>query len=135
AIGGGGLLRAEDDPEVDQGGKQDAGDDPRHHARDQELADGGLGGDAVDHHGDAGRDQDVERGADADRAGGELVGIAVAAHFRHGDLGHHRGGGRARARHGAEYAAGEDRGDGEPALDVRAPVGGGGISVAREPAR
>jgi len=28
----------------------------------------------------------VQRRSDADRAGGELVRIAVAAHFRHGDL-------------------------------------------------
>ena len=135
AIGGGRVLGADDDPEIDHEGEQDAGDDPRHDAGDQELADRGLGGDAVDHHGDARRNQNVERRADADCARRQLVGIAVAAHFRHGDLGHHRGRGRAGARHGAENAAGEHGGDGEPAPDVRAPVGGGGVEVAGEPAR
>ena len=129
------MLGTDDHPEIDHGREQDAGNEARDDAGDQELADGGLGRDAVDHHGDARRDQDIERRADADRAGGEFVGIAVAAHFRHGDLGHHRRRGSARAGHGAEDAAGEDGGDRKPALDVRAPVAGSGVKVAREPAR
>ena len=135
AIGGGRVLGADDDPEIDHEGEQDAGDEPRYDAGDQKLADRGLGGDAVDHHGDARRDQNVERRADADCSRGQLVGIAVAAHLRHGDLRHHRGRRGAGAGHGAENAAGEHGGDGEPAPDVRAPVGGGGVEVAGEPAR
>ena len=108
------------DPDDRHGREQDADDDARDDAGDQQLADRGLGRDAVDHHRDARRDQDVERRADADRARRQLVRIAVAAHFRHRDLRHHRGGRHARAGHGAEDAAGEHGGDGEPAPDVRA---------------
>ena len=108
---------------------------PGINAGDQKLADGGLGRHAVDHHRDARRDQDIKGRADADRAGGKFVRIAVTAHFRHRDLGHHRRRGSARAGHGAEDAAGEDGGDRKPALDVRAPVARRGVKVARESAR
>ena len=135
AIGRRRVLGADEDPEIDHDGEQDADDDARDDAGDQQLADRGLRRDAVDHHRDAGRDQDVERRADADGAGRQLVRIAVAAHLRHGDLRHHRGRRGAGARHGAEDAAGEHRGDRQPAPDVREPVGRGGVEVARQSAR
>ena len=135
AKGAGRVLGAHDHPEIDHGRKQDAGNKSRDNAGDQKLADGGLRRDAVDHHRDARRDQDIKGRADADRAGGKFVRIAVTAHFRHRDLGHHRRRGSARAGHGAEDAAGEDGGDRKPALDVRAPVACRGVKVAREPAR
>ena len=129
------MARTDHDPEIDHDAEQDAGDDARDDAGDQELADRGLRRDAVDHHRDAGRNENVERRADADRAGGQFLGIAVAAHLRHRDPRHHRGGRGARPRHRAENAAGEHGGDREPAADVRQPCRGGGIEVARQSAR
>ncbi len=134
-VSGGRMLGIDQHPEIDHGGEQHADNDARDDARNQELADRGLGGDTVDHHGDARRDQDVERCADADRAGRKLVGIAMAAHLRHRDLGHYRRGGGAGARHRAEDAASEHGGDREAAADVRAPIGRGGVEVARQSTR
>ena len=123
------VVGADPDPAVDHGGQQDADDDARDHAGDQQLADRGLRRDAVDHHRDAGRNENVERGADADRAGRQLLGIAVPAHLRHRDLGHHRRRRGARPRHRAENSAGEHGRDRKPAADVRQPGGGGGVEI------
>ncbi len=49
-------MRTDADPEIDHDREQDADNEARDDAGDQELADGGLGRDAVDHHGDAGRE-------------------------------------------------------------------------------
>ena len=129
------MLRADHDPKIDYDREQDADNNAGHHAGDQQFANRCLGGDAVDHHGDAGWDQDVEGGTDTNCAGREFVGITMTAHFRHRDLGHHRGGGDARPGHRAEDAAGEHGGDGKTAADMRQPVRGGGVEVAGEPTR
>ena len=130
-----GVGGAHPDPDQDGEDQEDRDDDPGDHAGDEQLADRGLGGDAVDHHADARRDQDVEGRADADRARRQLVRVPAAAHLRHRDARHHRGGGQARPGHRAEDAAREDGGDGQTTLDPGEPVGGGGVEVAGEAAR
>ena len=90
---------------------------------DQQLGNGGLGRDAVNDHGHAGRYQQVEGRPDAHGTGGQFLGIAVAPHFRIGDGRHDRGRRSARPGHGPEDPAGEDRCDPETAPYVRQPVG------------
>ncbi len=133
-VGLGRVGRADPDPDEDGHRQEERHDDAGDHAGDEQLADRGLGRDAVDHHADARRDQDVERRADPDRARRQLVGVAVAAHLRHGDARHHRRRRQARPRHGAEDAAREDGGDGQAAADAREPVGAGGVEIASEAA-
>src|SRR6059036_3741614 len=60
--------------------------EPWNHAGEEQAADRGLGGDAVEDEGDRGRDQDAERAAGAYRAGGDLVRIAAPAHLRDAHL-------------------------------------------------
>ena len=84
-------------------------DDARDDAGDEQLADVGRGHDAVDHHDHARRNEDAERAAGGDRAGGEAVGVAVAPHRRHRHLGHGRRRRHARAGHRGKAAAGGDR--------------------------
>jgi len=77
---------------------------------------------------------DVEGRADPDRARGELVRVAVAAHLGHRDARHHRRRRKARPGHGAEDAAREDGGDGEAALDAREPLRPGRVEITGEAA-
>ena len=108
---------------------QDAGDDPR----GEQLADIGLGHDAVEHQRDAGRDQDAQGAAGGDRAGRQAVGIAEAAHRRHRDLGHGGGGREARPADRAEPAAGNDRRHRQPATAVPEPLVGRLVEVVADP--
>ena len=62
----------------------------------------GLHHDRVDDQHDRRRDQDAERAAGRERAGGERARIVVAAQFRQCDLAHHRSGRERRAADGAE---------------------------------
>ncbi len=101
------------DGQAQEDGAEDAGQDPRH----EELADVGLGEDAVDHHDGRRRDHDAERARAGDGARGELVGIAEALHGRIGHLGH---GGR-----------GGDRGAADAAEAGRRPHGGHGEAAAQ----
>ena len=133
-VGLGRVGRADPHPDHDGQDQERRDDEPGDDPGDEQLADGGLGGDAVDDHADAGRDEDVEGGADPDGAGGQLVGVTAPAHLRHGDARHHGGRGQARPRHGPEDAAREDGRDGQAALDAREPVGARGVEIAGEAA-
>ncbi len=115
--------------EAEQHGRDDAGND----AGDEQLADAGLGHDAVDHHDDRRRDQDAERAAGRDRAGGERVAVAVLAHRRIGHLGEGRGGRDRGAADRAEAGAGDDGGHGKPAAPVAEEAVGGVIELVGHP--
>jgi hypothetical protein len=52
------------------------------HAGEKQPPDGGLGGDAVEDEGDRRRNQDAERAAGANRAGGNVIRITALAHLR-----------------------------------------------------
>jgi hypothetical protein len=54
---------------------------PRDHTRQEQPPDRGFRGDAVDDHGDRGRDQDAQRAARRDGACGHPVRIAALAHL------------------------------------------------------
>src|SRR5690606_5001111 len=76
------LPQDEDRPQDEQPGQQYAGQ----YAGEEQSADRGFGGDAVKDQRDRWRDQDAERTAGADRAGGDVVGVAAAAHLRDAHL-------------------------------------------------
>ena len=102
-----------DDEAIEQRGKE-AGNQRRL----EQLGDVLLGRDGVDDEDDGGRDEDAERAADGDRAGGEPVAVAVAP-----QLGQRRaperGGGRdRRAADGAEPGAGADHRHGQAAAQM-----------------
>ena len=78
-------------------------------------------GDRKQDHGDRGRQQDAERAAGGDDAGGETAGIAALAHFRNAGRADRRTGCRRRAGHRGEQRAGEHVGDAEPAGDPVQP--------------
>ena len=105
--------------------------EPGQHAGEEQLADRLLGENGVDHHAGARRDQDAERAAGGDHAGGEAVAVAVAAHLRQRDLADGR---RARDRGAGqrrEPGAGRDRRAGEAATPMADPGIGGGVEIAR----
>jgi hypothetical protein len=82
-----GFRIAPDDPlhgDAEQDGRQDAGDD----AGCEQLADIGLGDDAVQHHDGRRRDQDAERAAGAHGRCREPILVADPLHRGVGDLGH-----------------------------------------------
>ncbi len=91
------------------------GDQPRHDAGCEQLADVRLRGHAIDHHDHRGRDQDAQRAARRHGGGGELVAVTEAAHFGNGYLAHGGRRGHAGAADGAECAAGRDGGHGHTA--------------------
>ena len=97
-------------------GDEQAGQhEPRQEAGDEQPADRGLGGDAVDDHGDRGRDQDAQGAAGRDRAGRQAVGIAALAHLGHAHLADGGAGRRRGAGERGEDRAGADVGDHQPA--------------------
>ena len=110
------------DGEAEQPRRHDA----RQNAGREELADIGLGHDAVDHHDHRRRDQDAERAARGNGTGGERVLVAELAHRRVGHLGEGRGGGDRRAADRPEARARDDGGHGEAAALV-AEEGVGGV--------
>ena len=87
----------------------------RHHAGQEQAADGGFGGDAIHDHGDRWRDQDAQRAARRDGACCNAVGVAALAHLRNAHLADGRTGGRRRAGHGGKQRAGAEIGDHQPA--------------------
>ena len=105
----------------------------RQDAGEQQPADRLLGQQAVDDECGARRNQDAERAAGGDHAGGEPVAVVVAAHLGQADLAHGHRRGDARSRHGGKARAGEDGGVREPAAHMADPGIGGGIEVARHP--
>ena len=111
--------------------EQDHGDEAGQEAGREQLADAGLGHDPVEDHDGRGRDQDAERAAGGDRAGGELVGVAVAVHRRVGDLGEGRGGGDRGAADRAEAGAGEHRRHRQAAAQVADEGVGGPVQLLR----
>ena len=72
-------------------------------------------------HGDRGRQQDAERAAGGDDAGGEAAGIAALAHLGNAGRADRRAGRGRGARHRREQRAGEDVGDAEPAGNAMQP--------------
>ena len=99
-------------------GVNDDRDNARQDAGDEQPADAFLGQDAVDHQQDTGRDQDAQGAAGGDRAGGQEIRVAVAAHRWHRHLGHGRGGGDAGAADRSEAAAGDHRGHRQAAAEM-----------------
>ena len=91
-------------------GNGDAVEQRRHQARDQrrleQLGDVLLGRDGIDHQDDRGRDQDAERAADRDRAGGKAAVVLVAQQLRQRRPAEGGGGRDRRAADRAERRAG-----------------------------
>ena len=98
-------------PQHEQPGQHGAGN----HAGDEQPADRGLGGDAVEDEGDRRRNENAERAAGADRAGGDLVRIAAAAHLRNAHLADGGAAGGRRAGERREDRAGAEIGNHQPA--------------------
>ena len=101
-------------------------------ARREQAPDRGLGGDAVDDQRDRGRDQDAERAAGADRAGGDARRVAALAHLRHAHLADRSAGrGRRPAERREDRAGAEIRGEQparhpvQPALQRLVQIGAG----------
>jgi hypothetical protein len=69
------------------------------------------GGDAVEDHGDAGRDQDAQRAAGGDRAGGEVGVVAALAHLGDAHLADRRAGRRRGTGERREQRAGAEVGN------------------------
>ena len=131
ALGPGPVPRAPPDHPLDGGEVKEDPRQPGNEAGGEQLADAGLGHQPVDHQDHARRDQDAERAPGGDRGRGEAVGIAVAAHRRHGDLGHRRRGREAGSADRREPAAGDDGRHRQAA----APVAEKGVARAVELAR
>ena len=106
ALAAGRILRADAGDRVDHAEIHHQTENAGDHGGDEEVADVGLGEDAVDHQDDRGRDQDAERAAGGDGGRGELIRVAVALHARVGDLGHRSRGREAGAAHRTETGAG-----------------------------
>ena len=115
-------------------------EEPRDERRHEQLGDVLLGRDGVDDEDDRGRDEDAERAADRDRAGGEARVVAVAPQLRQ-RCPSERGGGRDRgAADGAEGRAGGDHRHGQAAAEVadesaRRPEEGGRQAPSAPPVR
>src|SRR5450755_2716834 len=79
-----------------------------HHAGEEQTADRGFGGNAVEDEGDRRWNQDTERAAGADRAGGHVVRIAAPSHLRNSHLADGRAaGGRGAGERGEDGAGAE----------------------------
>ena len=95
---------------------------PGHHAGNEQPADRGFGGDAVEDEGDRRRDQNAERAAGADRAGGDVVRVAAPAHFRNAHLADGGAAGGRRAGERGEDGAGAQVGNHQPARQAVEPA-------------
>ena len=87
----------------------------------EEIANGGLGDEPVDHEGRARRDEDAQIAAGGDRAKGQLVVVAVLAHLRQGRLVHDRRGRDVVTADGAEGRARTDSGHGQATPEMPHP--------------
>ncbi len=96
---------------------------PRQHARDEELGDRHLRRDPVDDHDDRGRDEQAQRARARERADRHVLGVAAAPELRQRHLADGGAGGRARARHGREDRAADDVGVQQPAGNALQPGG------------
>ena len=105
-------------PHNEQTGEHDAGD----HAGNEQPADRSLGGDAVEDEGDRRRNQNAERAAGADRAGGDLVRVAAPAHFRNAHLADGGAAGGRRAGERGKDGAGAQVGNHQPARQAVEPA-------------
>ncbi len=101
----------EDRPGHEQGGQKNTGQQ----SGEEQAADGCLGGNAVDDHGDARRDQDAERAAGGDGTGGDFIGIAALGHLGDAHLADGRAGRRRRTGERREDGTGAEIGENEPA--------------------
>jgi hypothetical protein len=116
-------------PQGEDRGEQDAGDD----AGDEQLADRLLGDDAVDDQRQRGRDEDAQRAAGGDEAGGQFLRVAALPHLRDAHAAHGGAGGRAGAAHGGEHRAAEDVGHAEAAGQLVEPAMRRLVEVRRRP--
>ena len=110
-----------------QQGPQQAGQ----HSGDEQLADVGLGHDAVDHEGHTGRNHDAQSPGRGDAAGGQRIAVAVALHL---GVGHTRHGGRcgqAAATNGRKTRAGQHGGNRQAATQMPHKTVGGAVQLAR----
>jgi len=128
---GAGMFLAEADDGV--AGKQHHQQEPRTDAGEEQPAKRLFGRDRVEDHRDRRRQQDAERAAGGDDAGGEPAGIAALAHFRNAGRADRRAGRRRRAGHRGKQGAGEDVGDGEAARHLVHPDMQGGIEILAGP--
>ena len=112
------LPDDEQRPQHEQAGQHQA----RQHAGEEQPADRRLGGDAVQDERDRRRDQDAERAAGADRAGGDVVRIAAPAHLGDAHLADRRAAGGRRAGQRGEHRAGAEIRDDEPARHAVEPA-------------
>ena len=104
----------------------------RQHTGNEQLADVGLGHDAVDHEGHAGRNHDAQSPGRCDGTGGQRITVAVAFHLR---VGHPRHGGRcgqAAAANGCKTRAGQHGGNGQTASQMSHKTVGGAVKFARD---
>ena len=116
----------------DRDGRHEQGDqeNARENARHEQLADILLGDDRVDHQRYRWRDHDPERAAGGDRAGCQLVRIAISAHGRHRHFGHGRSRRERRAADGGKAGTGGDGRKGETAAKP-AETGIGSVNKGR----
>ena len=118
------------DPNDDQ--EQQHQENARNDASQEQVADTGFGENAVEHHDDAGRDENPDGSAGGDHPGRQLVAVSVAPHFRQRDLAHGGGGGERRSRNGAESAAGADGRHAQAAAASAPPGVEGAVQIAAQ---
>ncbi len=111
------LAEAQHRVDAEQRDQQQARSD----AGEEQPAQRFFRGDREQDHGDRGRQEDAERAAGGDDAGGESAGITALAHFRDAGGADRRAGGGRGARHRCEQRAGKHVGDAEPAGHAMQP--------------
>ena len=116
-----------DDADVERRGEQ-----ARYQRRHEQLGDVLLGRDGVDDQDDRRRDQDAQRAADRERAGGQGLVVATAPQLRQCRPAHGRRRRDRRAADRAECGAGADRRHGEPAATFADDRLGGPKQIARK---
>ena len=116
---GGGIFFAKMDHRIgaEQRDQQQAGAD----AGQEQPAQRFFRGDREQDHGDRRRQQNAERAAGGDDAGGKSAGIAALAHFRNAGRADRRAGRGRRSCHRREQRAGKNVGDAEPAGHAMQP--------------
>ena len=112
------LPDDKDGPQHEHAGQHEA----RHHAGKEQTADRGFGGNAVEDEGDRRRNQDTERAAGANRAGGHVVRIAAPPHFRNSHLADGGAAGGRRAGERGEDGAGAEIGNDQSARQAVKPA-------------